>query len=189
VAIGIALRSGKREVVAGTRQGDEEEAFFFLAVIGRAREHSIGRRTALAAPLQWEDAVPERWKMHGRKLQSLAGVHSHEPHRVDCFDGCRRLAQRALVAKHLQPPNPAEQTTLRVAIGRTIVFDRELEKLMDGEATLVVGGCVAGQIVTDKAALEKHVAQKLPWARLEANAIEIGAQLRKGASACRRKAV
>ena len=89
--------------------------------------------------------------MHGPEFQTLTGVHGHEPYRVDSFDGRRWFAQCALIAEHLQPPDPAEQPALRVAFAGTVVFDRELEELMDGEPPLVVSSRVAGKIVADEA--------------------------------------
>ena len=110
LAVGIALCSRERQVVASARQPDEEEAFFLLVVIilRRRKKHSVRWRTGLAAPLQREDAFPEGWKMHGLELQPLTGVYGHEPYRVDSFDSRRWFAQSALIAEHLQPSDPAK---------------------------------------------------------------------------------
>ena len=81
--------------------------------------------------------------MDNGEFQSLARMHRHQPHGVDPFDSGRQLAQGSFVAEHLKMANPIQQRFLWIAIWGKVIFDGELEKLMNRQTSLLRSCIVA----------------------------------------------
>ena len=122
------------------------------------------------------NSIAERRQVHRSELQSLAGMHGHEPDAVDAFDGRRRFAQCTLVAEDLQPSNPSREGAASISGVGTVILDGELKELMDRQAALLVGRGFSGEIVADEAPLEQHRHEELARSRLEADAVQVRAE-------------
>src|SRR5262245_55684199 len=113
-ACGISFRARQRKMIAGAREGHVKQTLLLLLMIGTggSRQKSIRRWASNSGPFQGEYAGSEHWQMDDLEFKTLAAVHGHETHGIDTLHRRRGFAQRALIAKHLEPTHPAKQAPL-----------------------------------------------------------------------------